>query len=61
VFDDLDAVFNLGVLTRGEGRPDIARGYVLFREPKWVRFQFGSKLTESPPADGVPQKFLFID
>ncbi len=27
-FDDLDAVFNLGILTRGEGRPDIARGYV---------------------------------
>ncbi len=27
-------------MTRGVGRPGIARGYVLFREPKWVKFQF---------------------
>ena len=24
---------------RGGGRPDKAEGFVLFREPKWVRFQ----------------------
>jgi hypothetical protein len=30
----VDAVLNLEFLARGEGRPDIARGYVLFREPK---------------------------
>ncbi len=24
-------------------RPDIAIGFVLFREPKWVMFQFGNK------------------
>jgi hypothetical protein len=43
---DLDAVFNSGIDTRGEGRPDKARGFVLFREPKGVRFQFGCKTIE---------------
>ncbi len=34
-----------GILTRGECRPDIARGHVLFREPKWVLF-FGCILIQ---------------
>ena len=29
----------------GEGRPVIARGYVLIREPRRIMFQFGSKFT----------------
>jgi hypothetical protein len=29
----------------GEGRPVIAGGYVLIREPRRIMFQFGSKFT----------------
>ncbi len=39
----LDAVLPFGFLAWGEGQPGIAIGYVLFLEPKWVMFQFGSK------------------
>jgi hypothetical protein len=43
--DDLDAVPSSRILTRGECRPDIARRYVLFREPNWVLF-FGCILIQ---------------
>jgi hypothetical protein len=36
--------FNLGILTRGKERPNIAKGFVLFWEPKWV--QLGCKMLD---------------